>query len=92
MLYFMALGGCPMCQEMHKILTAIFSPHYSWPINTLISHLKHGIKPSMLNMENELITWFFQLQFNNCFSPQDNQESEKIAHASEDDNIITGLV
>lgn len=34
----------------------------------------------------------FQLQRNNCFSPQDNQESEKITYASEDDSIITGLV
>lgn len=24
-IYFMALGGCPMCQEMHKILTAILT-------------------------------------------------------------------
>lgn len=28
-IYFMALGGCPMCQEMHKILTAILTLHYS---------------------------------------------------------------
>lgn len=24
-IYFMALGGCPACQEMHKILTAILT-------------------------------------------------------------------
>lgn len=28
-IYFMALGGCPVCQEMHKILTAILTLHYS---------------------------------------------------------------
>lgn len=28
-IYFMALGECLMCQKMHKILTAIFTHHYS---------------------------------------------------------------
>lgn len=28
-IYFMALGGCPMCQKMHKILTAFLTHHYS---------------------------------------------------------------
>lgn len=34
----------------------------------------------------------FQLQLCNCFSPKDNQESEKIKYASDDDSIMTGLV
>lgn len=28
-IYFMALGGCPMCLKMRKILTAILTLHYS---------------------------------------------------------------
>lgn len=58
-IYFIALGGCPMCQKMHKILTAILTIHYSWPVNTLNPHLERGIKQNMLNTENELITWCF---------------------------------
>lgn len=33
----------------------------------------------------------FQLQYNNCFRPQDNHESEEITYAREDSGIITGL-
>lgn len=33
----------------------------------------------------------FQLQYNNCFSPQDNHEGEQITYAREDGGIITGL-
>lgn len=89
-IYFMALGGCLMCQKMHKILTAILTHHYSWPINTLISHLKRGIKSSMHNTENELITWCF-----NCSAiiALVHRITKKVRrYAREDDSIITGLV
>lgn len=89
-IYFMALGGCPMCQEMHKILTAILTLLNSWPINTLVSHSKCDINPSMLNIQNELITWCF-----NCSAiiALVHRITKKVKrYASEDDSIMTGLV
>lgn len=56
-IYFMALGGCPMCQELQKIPTAILTLCCSWHTNTLISHLKRGMKWSVRDAKNELITW-----------------------------------
>lgn len=80
----MALGWFPMCQQRHKNRAAVLTLPCSGTINTYISHSECGIKPSLLNTENELITRCLNCKHRNHPRPRVIRENETPTHVGGD--------